>query len=83
MSNTGAEGGRDGEEETEEQVSVALVGPRSYTEEELRVANPELQELTAADRKLIGVLGEMIHQNDGTHLRRGMSVAKDTAWQRR
>ena len=54
-----------------------------YTEEELRAANPELQVLTAADTKLIGVFGDTIHQNDGTHLREGVSVAEDTAWQRR
>jgi len=79
----GAEGGHDGEEKPVEQVVGALVGIRAYTEEELRAAESELQELTAADWKLISVFGDTIHQNNGTHLHGGASAAVDTAWQRR
>ena len=42
-----------------------------------------LQELTGADRKLINIFGDTIHQNDGSHLCGGVSVAVDTSWQRR
>ncbi len=51
-------------------------------EEELRMADPCLQELTVADRQLLGVFGNTIHLNDGTHLDGGISAAENAKWQR-
>ena len=56
--------------------------PRTFTEEQLRDADPRLQRLTAADRRLLGVFGDTIHLNDGTHLNGGIGVAEDAKWQR-
>jgi hypothetical protein len=56
--------------------------PRTFTEEQLCNADPQLQRLTAVDRRLLGVFGDMIHLNDGTHLDGGIGVAKDAKWQR-
>ena len=54
-----------------------------YTEVELRAADSKLQDLAAADRKLIEIFGDTIHQNDGTHLHGTVSSAVDQMWQRR
>ena len=54
-----------------------------YSEEDLRARDPQLQELTAADRKLIAVYGDTIHHNDGSHLTGSVAPAVDGAWQRR
>ncbi len=48
--------------------------PRTFTEEELRDTDPRLQRLTAADRQLLGIFGDRIHLNDGTHLDGGIGV---------
>ncbi len=56
--------------------------PHTFTEEELHGADPRLQWLTAADRGLLGIFGNTIHLNDGTHLDGGIGVAKDAKWQR-
>ncbi|KAL3822014.1 hypothetical protein ACHAXA_003000 [Cyclostephanos tholiformis] len=56
--------------------------PRTFTEEQLRDADPRLQRLTAADRRLLGVFGDTIHLNDGAHLDGGIGVAEDAKWQR-
>ncbi len=56
--------------------------PRTFTEEELHGADPRLQQLTAADRRLLGIFGNTIHLNDGTHLDGGIGVNKDARWQR-
>ena len=56
--------------------------PRTFTEEELHRADPCLHWLTAADRQLLGIFGNTIHLNDGTHLNGGIGVNKDTKWQR-
>ena len=42
--------------------------PRQCTEAELLAEDLQLQRLTDADRRLISVYGDTIHQNDGTHL---------------
>ena len=55
--------------------------PRTFTEEELRDADPRLQLLTAADRRLLGIFGDTIHLNDGTHLDGGIGVNEDAKWQ--
>jgi hypothetical protein len=56
--------------------------PRTFTEEELHKADPQLQRLTAADRRLLGIFGNTIHLNDGTHLDGGIGAAEDATWQR-
>ena len=55
---------------------------RVWTEAELREEDPQLQVLTAADRKLMSVYGDTIHQNDGTHLDGGIGAFEDRKWQR-
>jgi hypothetical protein len=56
--------------------------PHTFTEEELHGADPRLQWLTAVDRGLLGIFGNTIHLNDGTHLDGGIGVAEDAKWQR-
>jgi hypothetical protein len=56
--------------------------PRTLTEEELHEADPQLQQLTAADWRLLGIFGNTIHLNDGTHLNGGICAAEDAKWQR-
>jgi hypothetical protein len=56
--------------------------PRTFTEEELHKADPRLQRLTAADWRLLGIFGDTIHLNDGTHLDGGIGAAEDAKWQR-
>jgi len=64
------------------------VGPNTYvprvprTEDELRTADPLLQNFTGADRKLHGVFGDTIHHNDGRHLDGGIGEDEDHKWQR-
>ena len=41
-----------------------------------------MQRLTAADRRLLGIFGDTIHLNDGTHLDGGIGVNEDARWQR-
>ena len=50
--------------------------PRHCTDAELRMEDPRLQRLTDADRRLCGVYGDTIHQNDGTHLDGEIGVAR-------
>jgi hypothetical protein len=52
--------------------------PHTFMEEELHEADPQLQLLTAADQQLLGIFGDTIHLNDGTHLDGGIGVAEDT-----
>ena len=56
--------------------------PRTFTEEELHEADPQLQRLTAVDRWLLGIFGNTIHLNDGTHLDGDIGAAEDAKWQR-
>ncbi len=63
-------------------VNMAQFLPRTCTVQELRAEDPRLQRLTAADNRLIGVYGDTIHLNDGTHLDGGIGVAEDAKWQR-
>ncbi len=56
--------------------------PHTFTEEELHEEDPRLQLLTAADQRLLGIFGNTIHLNDGTHLDGGIGVTKDVKWQR-
>jgi hypothetical protein len=56
--------------------------PRTFMEEELHEANPRLQRLIAADRRLLGIFGNTIHLNDETHLDGGIGAAEDAKWQR-
>ena len=55
---------------------------RVMNDEELRVSDPLLHELTAADRKLISVYGDTLHRNDGSHLHGGIDPAEDSKMQR-
>jgi hypothetical protein len=56
--------------------------PRTFTEEELHEADPQLQRLTTVDQRLLGIFGNTIHLNDGTHLDGGIGAAEDAKWQR-
>ncbi len=56
--------------------------PCTFTEEELHGADPQLQQLTAVDWWLLGIFGNTIDLNDGTHLGGGIGAAKDAKWQR-
>jgi hypothetical protein len=56
--------------------------PSTFTETELHKADPQLQRLTTADRRLLGIFGDTIHLNDGTHLDGGIGAAEDAKWQR-
>jgi hypothetical protein len=56
--------------------------PHTFKEEGLHKADPGLQRLTAADRRLLGIFGDTIHLNDGTHLDSGIGAAEDAKWQR-
>ncbi len=55
--------------------------PYIFTEEELRRDESCLQELTAADCKLIQIFGDTIHHNNGLHLTGDIPVAVDQIWQ--
>ncbi len=88
---TGAEGGATMGGDHPIDMALALVAaqrvrrhfkPCHCSNAELRTENPRLQWPTDADRRLCGVYGDIIHQNDGTHLDGGISVAKDAKWQR-
>ncbi len=56
--------------------------PHTFTEEELHEADLRLRRLTAADWRLLGILGDTIHLNDGTHLDGGIADAEGAKWQR-
>jgi hypothetical protein len=56
--------------------------PRTFTKEELHEADPRLQQLTTADRGLLGIFSNTIHLNDGTHLDGGIGATEDAMWQR-
>jgi hypothetical protein len=56
--------------------------PCSYTKEELREADPQLQWITDVDHRLLGIFGDTIHQNNGSHLNDGICIAEDAKWQR-
>jgi hypothetical protein len=56
--------------------------PSTFTEAELREADPQLQRLTTADWRLLGIFGDTIHLNNGTHLDGGIGAAEDAKWQR-
>jgi hypothetical protein len=49
--------------------------PRTYTKEELRKVDLQLQQFTNVDCWLIGIFGITIHQNDGTHLDGRINIA--------
>jgi hypothetical protein len=53
--------------------------PRVMTEAEIMAEDPKVQQLTAADRQLIGLYGDTIHQNSGRHLTGG--IDPDLSWQ--
>jgi hypothetical protein len=55
--------------------------PHAFTKEELYGADPRLQLLNTTDRYLLGIFGDTIHLNDGTHLGSGIGVAEDAKWQ--
>ena len=56
--------------------------PRTFMEDELLGADPCLQQLTGADRRLLGIFGDIVHLNNGTHLDGGIGVDEDKKWQR-
>ncbi len=41
-----------------------------------------MQLLATADQRLLGIFGDTIHLNDGTHLDVGIGVAEDAKWQK-
>ena len=53
-----------------------------WTEELLRVIDPELQAFTAADCKLMGAFGDTVHQNAGTQIHRACGRTMARRWQR-
>ncbi len=53
-----------------------------FLAEELQNGDGEMQDITPADKKLIEVYGDSIHQNDGRHLDGGVGGAEDRKWQR-
>ena len=55
---------------------------QTFTELQLRVLDPLLQQFTPADEKLHQVYGDTIHQNDGTHLSGDIEATVDKKWQR-
>ena len=50
-------------------------------EDELRTADPLLQNFTGADWKLHVVFGDTIHHNDGRHPDGGIGKDEDRKWQ--
>ena len=56
--------------------------PIRLTAEEIMHNDPNLQGITPADRKLIEVYGDTIHQNDSRHLDGGIGIHEDRKWQR-
>jgi hypothetical protein len=56
--------------------------PSTFTEAELHEVDLQLQQLTTADRRLLGIFGNTIHLNNGTHLDGGIGAAEDAKWQR-
>ena len=56
--------------------------PQSWTAAELAQGDPHLQVLSPADRMLISMYGDTIHQNDGRHLDGGIGGVADQLWQR-
>ena len=44
--------------------------------------DPRLQRFTDADCLLLGIFGDTVYQNNGTHLNGRISIAKDAKWQR-
>jgi hypothetical protein len=56
--------------------------PHTFTEKELHEEDPQLQRLTAVDWRLLGIFGNTIHLNDGTHLDSGIGAIEDAKWQR-
>jgi hypothetical protein len=55
--------------------------PRAFTEENPHKADPPLQRLTTADRRLLRIFGNTIHLNDGNHLNGGVGAIEDAKWQ--
>jgi hypothetical protein len=51
--------------------------PSTFTEAELHKADPRMQRLTAVDWRLLGIFGDTIHLNNGTHLDGGIGAAED------
>eukprot|EP00978_Attheya_sp_CCMP212_P030781 scaffold114420_cov71-Attheya_sp.AAC.1 len=62
---------------TEEPTAAA----ESDDQEEIPIGNLPGQAVTDTDRKLMGVYGDFVHQNDGTHLDGG--IKDDKIWQER
>ena len=56
--------------------------PLRLTAAEIVQTDPNLQDITPADQKLIDIYGDTIHQNDGRHLDGGIGVSEDRKWQR-
>ncbi len=56
--------------------------PSTFTKAELHEADPRLQRLTAADRRLLGIFSDIIHLNDGTRFDGGIGATEDEKWQR-
>ena len=76
---------QDAQQEVEGTGDPAMPAPvdcQWFTEAELRERDPRLQEWTAADEKLLGVYGDTIHHNDGSHLTGNIEGYNDAKWQR-
>ncbi len=55
--------------------------PHTFTEEEFHKVDRRLQWLTTVDQRLLGIFGNTIHLNDGTHLNGEIGAAEDAKWQ--
>jgi hypothetical protein len=51
------------------------------TADEIVQSDPNMQDITPADQKLIDIYGDTIHQNNGWHLDGGIGVNNDKKWQ--
>ena len=62
--------------------AVEQYTPLCLTAAEIVQADPNMQDITPADQKLISIYGDTIHHNDGRHLDGGIGVNEDRKWQR-
>jgi hypothetical protein len=54
--------------------------PSAFMEEDLQEADPQLQQLTTAYQRLLGIFGDTVHLNNGNHLDGGIGATKDAKW---
>jgi hypothetical protein len=63
-------------------VTVEQYTPVRMTAAEIVQSDPNMQDITPADQKLVGIYGDTIHHNDGRHLDGRIGVNVDRKWQR-